>query len=154
AALAELLSTGQKKQFSHELLYGVGRQNIKLSWLALHKKPDEELRRAITKSEKERIIRHFKEAEIAAFLRLLRQFASRQILDHQNAEAKNSLNEMLANALPVENQRRSFVNALSSFQGNDFREFWNKHLPEQPEFKDNPDLISNVLLTQQLTLLT
>lgn len=61
---------------------------------------------------------------------------------------------MLSNALPEEKQRISFMNALGNFKGSDFREFWNKHLPTQPEFKDNPELVSGLQLTQQLTLLT
>ena len=55
---------------------------------------------------------------------------------------------------PEEEQRLSFVNALGNFKGGDFREFWNEHLPGQPEFQDNPQLVADLLLTQQLTQLT
>ena len=44
--------------------------------------------------------------------------------------------------------------ALRDFKGSDFREFWNDQLPAQREFQDKPELVSGLLLTQQLTLLT
>ena len=154
AAIAELLAKGEEKQLSHELLYGIGRQNIRLSWTALYKKQEEELRRAIAKSVNERIIHEFQEKEIAVFLQDIQECSVKHMLDDKDTDNKNTLNVMLKNALPEEKQRLSFVNALGNFKGSDFREFWNEHLPAQPEFKDNPELISGLLLTQQLTLLT
>jgi len=154
AASAELLIKQEEKQLSHELLYGLGRQNIRLSWPALYKKQEEELRRAIAKSVDERIIRKYEENDITAFLQAIRECSVKHMLDDKKKDDKNTLNAMLSNALPEEKQRLSFVNALGNFKGSDFREFWNRHLPEQPEFKDNPKLISGLLFTQQLTLLT
>ncbi len=154
AASAELLVKEEEKQLSHELLYGIGRQNIRLSWAALYKKHEEELRRAIAKSVDERIIRKFQKGEITAFLQDIQECAVKHMLDDKDTDNKNTLNVMLKNALPEEKQRLSFVNALGNFKGSDFRVFWNTHLPAQPEFKDNPELSSGLLLTQQLTLLT
>ncbi|UCD58265.1 MAG: hypothetical protein JSV16_03895, partial [Candidatus Hydrogenedentota bacterium] len=154
AASAELLAKGEERQLSHELLYGIGRQNIRLSWPALYKKQEEELRRAIAKSVDERIIRRFQKREINAFLQGIQACSVKHMLDDKDTDNKNMLNVMLKNVLPEEKQRLSFVNALGNFKGSDFREFWNEHLPAQPEFKDNPELISGLLLTQQLTLLT
>lgn len=153
AASAELLAKEEEKQLSHELLYGIGRQNIRLSWAALYKKQEEELRRAIAKSVDERIIHKFKKREVTAFLQDIRECAVKHMLHDKKKEGKNTLNAMLSNALPEEKQRLSFVNALGNFKGSDFREFWNEQLPAQPEFKDNPELISGLLLTQQLSLL-
>ncbi len=154
AARAELLPKEEEKQLSHELLYGIGRQNVRLSWSALYKKQEEELRRTIAKSVDERIIRKFQARKITTFLQALRECAVKHMLDDKEIEDRNSLNAMLANALPEEKQRLSFVNALGNFKGSDFHEFWNKHLPAQPEFKDNPELVSRLLLTQQFTLLS
>jgi hypothetical protein len=154
AASAELLAKAEQQQLSHELLYGIGRQGISLSWTAFYKKKEEELRRAIAKSEDERIIRKFQKRQISAFLQEIQECAVKHTLDDKEKKDKNTLNAMLKNALPEEKQRLSFLNALRNFKGSDFREFWNKHLPDQPEFKDKPGLISGLLLAQQLTLLS
>lgn len=135
AASAELLIKPEEKQLSHELLYGIGRQSIRLSWPALYKKQEEELRRAIAKSVDERIIRKLQEREVTAFVQAIQECSVKHMLDEKETDGGNTLNAMLKNALPEERQRLSFVNALGNFKGSDFREFWNKHLPSQPEFK-------------------
>ena len=152
AAGAELLAKQEEKQLSHELLYGIGRQNVRLAWAALYKKQEEELRRAIARSVDERIIREFEESEITEFLQAIQECSVKHMLEDK--DEKDTLNVMLSNALPEKKQRLSFVNALGNFKGSHFQEFWNNHLPAQPEFKNNPELVSGVLLTQQLTLLT
>ena len=156
AAGAELLVQAEEKQLSHELLYGIGRQNIRLSWPALYKKQEDELRQAIVRSVDQRIIRTFPKKAITAFLQALQQCSTKHRLDDTDTDTDNqdTLDVMLKNALPEEKQRLSFVTALGTFKGSDFREFWNQHLPAQPEFKDRPELISGLLLTQQFTLLT
>ncbi len=155
AAAAELLTGQKERQLSHELLYGIGRQNIALTWPVLYRKPENELRAAIARSVTERIIRAVPDKQVEAFLQTLREAAVKQVLDDKKTDAGNPLNEMLSAALPKETQRLSFMKAVNTYTGSgDFRDFWNKHLPAQPEFKDNPQLISNLLLTQQLTLLT
>ena len=153
AATAALLAKVKEAGLSHELLYGIGRQNIALTWVALYKKTDEELRTAISKSVEERIIRAFSEEDIDAFLKELRESSVNFLLDDNNATG-NTLNQMLSNALPEEKQRQAFLYALSSFSGSDFSEFWNSYLPDQPEFKADPSLVSALLFTQQLTLIT
>ncbi len=151
---AALLKKDENELFSHELLYGIGRQNIRLTWSALYQKQEKELREAVTKSENEGIIQKIPAKELSSFLQLMRDYSVRKMLDGQENDNKNTLNVMLSHALPNEKQRLSFVNALSSFKGSDFSEFWGKHLPEQAEFKNKPELISGLLFTQQLTLLT
>ncbi|OEU69578.1 MAG: hypothetical protein BA863_17090, partial [Desulfovibrio sp. S3730MH75] len=154
AASAELLVKEKEKQLSHELFYGIGRQNIRLSWAVLYKKQEEELRRAIAKSVDERIIRKFNKKEITVFLQDIQAYAVQHMLDDKEIDGGNTLNTMLKNALPKEKQRLSFMRTLGNFKGRDFRSFWNDHLPAQPEFKDNPELVQKLLLTQQFTLLT
>jgi len=153
AARAELLRrTGQ--DLSHELLYGIGRQNIRLDWAALAKKHEEDLRAAIAKSTEEKIIRVIPDPEIKAFLLRLHEIATQETLIDKQSGKGSVLNDMLSYALPKESQRLSFLNAFGTFKGADFREFWNEHLPAQPEFKGKPELVANLLLTQQLMLLT
>ena len=154
AASAELLRKVDESRLLHELLYGIGRQDISLNWTALYKQHEEYLRKAIVKSVDEKIIREFHDKEITAFLAAIEQFSTKHLLDDKEADKGNSLNAMLQNALPEEKQRFAFVSALRSFNGSDFRDFWSQHLPDQPEFKDKPELTASLLLTQQLTLLT
>jgi hypothetical protein len=154
AAAAKLLSNQDEKKLLHELFYGIGRQDIILSWAVLSKKQDVELRRAITVSAKEGIIRSFATREVTAFLKAVHEYSIKQVLDDQGVVGGNTVNAMLACALPEKKQRLSFLNALTSFTGSDFREFWSKHLPAQPEFRDKPELISALQLNQQLSMLT
>lgn len=154
AAAAENLLTANDRTLSAELLYGIGRQGIRLDWKVLYRKRDEELRTALAHSIKANIVRSFTDKEIDAFLAGLRERAAVQILTDKNSDSGSKLNTMLAHALPKETQRASFVSAFASFKGDNFRDFWTKHLPAQPEFKDNPQLIAGLLLTQQLTALT
>ncbi len=51
-------------------------------------------------------------------------------------------------------QSLTYLTALASFKGSNFEEFWSKHLPEQLKFKDQPQLIASLQLTQQLMLIT
>lgn len=151
AASAELLLKGNQESLSHELLYGAGRQNVTLSWVALSAKSDDALQMAIAQSVDERIIRTFSGEEIAVFLRRVRAASVKNLLE--NSAGGKAVDTILAHALPEQDQRLSFVSALRSFKGNDFRKFWDEHLPAQPEFKDQPNLIANLLLTQQLLLI-
>lgn len=152
AADAELLEDARQRQLSHELLYGIGRQNIALNWESLVKKTDDELRQAIGLSVERRIIRSFSEADVKVFINALRTIAGKRVLD--NRKDGDVLKAMLSSALPEESQQHSFLNAVRSFEGNDFRAFWSEHLPAQPEFRDNPKLVSDLMLTQQLFLVS
>ena len=154
AAAAELLLQQKTAEISHELLYGIGRQDIHLAWPVLYRKPEDELRRAIATSSEARIIRVFNEQEVTAFIRAVRDRSVREVLSGQPGEYGNTLNAMLANALPEESQRLSFLNAVATFKGSAFDTFWNEHLPGQPEFQDNPQLVADLLFSQQLTHLT
>lgn len=154
AASAELLAKDETKKLSHELLYGIGRQDIRLSWSALFKKQEEELRRALNNAIDQRIISEHSKRNITLFLKNIQDCAAKHLLEEKAEDGPNTLNTMLKHTLPEVEQRVAFVKALNSFKGNDFREFWNEHLPNQAGFVDRPELISGLLLTQQLTLLT
>ena len=154
AAEAELLAQGEEIKISHELLYGIGRQDIRLSWDALYKQKEEWLREAIDKSVHDNIIQAFGKRQIAAFIKAVNEISVEFMLQDEDGNNSNSLNIMLKNALPLKIQRISFANALRNFKGNNYREFWDKYLPEQPQFKEKPELITALLFTQQLTLLS
>jgi Tc toxin complex TcA C-terminal TcB-binding domain/ABC toxin N-terminal region/Neuraminidase-like domain/PA14 domain/Salmonella virulence plasmid 28.1kDa A protein len=156
AAAAERLNAddgGSSRPLSHELLYGIGRQGVPLSWRVLHRKPEAELRAAIAASIAQSIIGGFGELEIAAFLQAMHAAAVQRALNTGETGA-GALNALLACALPEPQQRAAFVSAFNRFEGVDATAFWSEHLPAQPEFQKNPKLVSSLLLTQQLSLLT
>src|SRR5262249_55124595 len=137
AADAELLIPPNDKRFSHELLYGIGRQNVRLSWTVLYKRIGEELRAIIERSVEQNIIRAVQKRRVTAFLSALAELAAKNVLDNK-MPGGDTLNTLLSHALPKEAQRAAVIKAIGTFKGNDFREFWSEHLPAQPEFKDNP----------------
>jgi hypothetical protein len=151
---AALLIRPEDKRLSHELLYGIGRQNIRLAWTVLYKKTSDELRAAITKSVEQHIIHPIGKQRVTAFLNALAEAAGKSVLDDKHTAGGHTLNTLLSHALPKETQRAAFMNAIGTFNGSDFREFWSKHLPAQPAFEDKPQLIEKVLLAQQVTMLT
>lgn len=153
-ANAEILSRKLDNNQAHELIYGVGRQGVKLAWSALYKKTREELLTAIGNSITNNIIKKVKKQEIVDFIEELKVISGSEILKKKPDGSENKLDVLLRNALPEESQRSSFLNSLASYKGGDYREFWQKQLPAQPEFKNKPKLISGLLLTQQLTLLS
>ena len=154
AAAAELLAQQRGTRLSHELLYGLGRQGIALDWAVLYRKPEDELREAVARSVTDRVIGAIPDGELATLLTALRDAAVRQVVDDARTGAGNMATERLSAALPDVDQRVSFLKAVSTYTGSDFETFWRKHLPEQPEFKEKPALVANLLLTQQLTALT
>ncbi|MFD4368970.1 neuraminidase-like domain-containing protein [Rhodococcus sp. NPDC058521] len=153
AARAERLRGGTEV-LSHALLYGLARVGIPLDWATLYSRREPELLVALDSAVASGIIAAVSEQEVAAFLRALRARAIREVLSGTPGDPTGPLLEMLATALPQESQRTSFLLALSTFEGSDFRAFWTEHLTNQPEFAQSPQLISRLLLTQQLTALT
>lgn len=138
------------KQAVHEMLYGIGRQNIVLSPDALHNKTDDELQAAIAMSVTRHIIDEPAKQLLTLLLKMIREHAVQQVLD-DNSPRRATLNAMLKNALPATAQRSAFLRAVGTFTGNDYSEFWSTHLPSQPEFKNNKKAIDRLMLTQQLT---
>jgi hypothetical protein len=154
AAAAERVMQREKGKLSHELLYGIGQQDILLDWPVLYKKPEEELRTAIMKSSEARIIRAFDEKEVTAFLGAIRERAIKELLERKLAGSDDTLDKILSGALPEEKQRVSFLNAIAGFERGSPRDFWSEYLPARPEFMEKPHLISGLLLTEQLTMMT
>ena len=159
---AEVLLSGDKRRkLSHELLYGIGREKIQLDWAVLYKKTNDELNTAITNAVKANIIKAFNQDEVGSFLNLLHESASSFVLSNKPTNQTISLNEVLSVSLPAAEQQTAFVNAVRNFKSAapaaeqiDYKKFWNEYLPNDPAFKNNPQLISNLLFSQQLTVLT
>lgn len=154
AAHAQKMVIDSRKELSHELLYALGRQNFWLSLPAFYRKKKPELQAAIQNSIKQRIIQKYEQQQIDAFIALLLQAAAETALTHKNNKEAISLAERLAPALPEASQQMAFLESLHSFKGDDYKEYWEKHLPAQPAFKEKPELIKALLFTHQLTLIT
>jgi hypothetical protein len=153
AARAQTFLESRDKRRLHEFLYGLGRQGIALEWPVLLATQATNLRRCIERSVARRITGPFEDKEIVFFLELLRQRAAGHVVGGDEG-ARPDLKSMLASAFSEPEHRTAFIAALASFEGDDAREFWQKHLPSRSEFKGRPELISGMLLTQQLTMLT
>lgn len=156
AVQADVLTQDNGGSVLHELLYGVGRQKLELTWPALYATPFSEIRAALERSIRARIIRKHDDAEIDKFLERLRGFASKEILQSKPVQAHQTdqtLDERLKVVLPDEVQRRGYVDALNAFEG-DFDRFWTDYLPKQEPFKQNPDLVKGLMLNTQLAVLT
>lgn len=68
---------------------------------------------------------------------------------------------MVSLALPEKQYQNVFVNSFRDYETQiyinkeiNYKIFWNDYLPNIKEFKEHPDLISNLLLTQQLTIIS
>ncbi|HEX4877784.1 MAG TPA: Tc toxin subunit A, partial [Chitinophagaceae bacterium] len=154
AAAAEKMNRDNKLQLSHELLYALGRFNYRLSLPAFAGKTEAALQAAIADAAAATIIREYDRKEVLTFIRELLAAAEQAALSHKPAGNSTALEEVLSLSLPEKEQQTAFLAALRTFKGEDYREFWNSHLPAQPQFKEKPALIEGLLLTQQLTYIT
>lgn len=148
------------KNIAHELLYGIGQQQIILDWLVLYKKTAGELLNAIQQSMEQKIIRKYEDKIITAVLEGIHQCAAHCILTYQNADKAPTLQNLLSVALPESAQQTAFVDAYRNFKNSlpkeeiiDYKKFWQEYLPSQEIFKERPELISSLLLSQQLIVL-
>lgn len=150
------------KKLSHQLFYGIGRQDISLTWPSLFRKKNARLKAALEKSIEAKIIAPFKPKEIDLFLAKVREIASKKTLHHKHPDLEITMDNMLSCALPETAQREAFMDSLGNFDNFDnsdnsdggYETFWEEHLPQHPVFKKNPQLIDGVLFTNRLTLLS
>jgi len=136
-----------------DLLYGLGRQDITLSWEVLFKKQRDELQTAIGHSVDNNIVAKPADRTLAIFLSALQKHTIQHVLNDKSGNDNNQLNLLLTTALPEEPQRLAFLKAVNEFEGSDFPKFWKK-LSTKPEFRDKPELVSGIQLTQQLHTIT
>ncbi|NLA50091.1 MAG: hypothetical protein GX876_11600, partial [Bacteroidales bacterium] len=152
---------GKNKLVAHELLYGIGRQQIVLDWMVLYKKTDAELLNVIQLSIKQNIIQQYDEKKVITILEILHQCAANHFMTYQDSDESPSLQKLLSFALPERTQQLTFTDAYRKFKNNvpddetvDYRKFWKEYLPSQEAFKNKPELISSLLLSQQLLVLS
>lgn len=134
-----------------ELVYGIGRQNISLTWENLHTTSQDVLRNAIQKSQDENIINPQYDQVVQAFLDALKTHTAKRLLESKEGDFK-ILNDLLKLSLSKVNDRIAFEKAKNLYQGTDENEFWNTYLPKQSGFKD--DTIRNIRNTEKLFFLT
>lgn len=138
---------------SHELFYGLGRQNIDLDWQTLYLTKEDELQQSLANSVKENIIHSFTNEEIQVFFDMVHAIAVNRALDYKGNDNSTTLDTVLSYALPDKKLRNAFVGYTRKFKGTP-EEFWKNYLPSTPEFKNQPQFITELLCTNQLTLLT
>ncbi|MFC2146444.1 Tc toxin subunit A, partial [Acidobacteriota bacterium] len=104
-------------------------------------------------SGKEKIIAEHNPEQIETFLEQVHKIAAEKTLAHKAKNRDITVDNMLSFALPKKQQRTAFMDSLRNFHG-DYEKFWKEHLPNDPAFKNKPELIPGILFTNQLILLT
>lgn len=146
-------------KLSHQLLYGIARQEVALDWRVLYKQTEQDLLKVITASATANIIDENVTTDealpiIKEFVAAVKAAAIKHLIDDSDDDGKNPLNDMLTISLSLKKQRLAYLKAVADFKGEDFDEFWTTHLPLQPEFRGNEALVAAVKVTHQLTALT
>ncbi|MET0363935.1 MAG: PA14 domain-containing protein, partial [Sphingobium sp.] len=145
AAAAEMLAPGRGEPQWHELLYGIGRQDIILDALSLYRRTVDELLAAVDASVDARIINPVARDVAVKMIDAVRGLAGKQLVPDSDP------NDTI---LPDRAHRLALLDAIATFRGTDPQEFWLKFLPEQEQFRDKPELVSRLLLAQQLVAVT
>lgn len=144
--------TPESRAMFHELLYGLGRQNIKLEWNAIGHTPEGKLRAAINKSVDENIIAAFANDMVNGFIEGIQQYGTDTILSVSDPAKTTDIKKLLSYALPDASLHGPFFTAYKNFTGKP-EQFWNEYLPQQPGF-NNPALIQALQFGNQLAMLT
>jgi len=141
------------EKLSLEMLYGLGRQKVVLTWSSLSTKSEKELKSALQQSIQANIISQQKEDGIRNFLKQLAKIASLHMITKITDSEDEIVGKTLKIALEDDKQRVGFLNLYRNFEG-PLEKFWREELPKQPEFRNNPQLIRSLQLTNQLAVLT
>lgn len=154
AASATRLIRDCTEELPHELLYGLGRQEIPLSLYELSWHNKNELMTALHESVNENMIREYSSKERSYFVETLLECSYRRTADEDAQDSPDSLGALLSFSLPTESHKLSFLRALNSFTGSNFQQFWEEHLPQYAEFNNHPELIKSLQLTHELSGIT
>jgi hypothetical protein len=153
SVLAAALKPGGAREVSNaELLYGLARGGVQLSWPNLYQRNDDDLEAAIRIAAQAKLIRRPTARSLRAFLNKLRAYATERIVSGDGDEGV-TLDKLLEPVLPKPAQRAAYARATAEFTG-DAKAFWTEHLPAQEEFRDKPELVEGARVLQQLTALT
>ncbi len=131
-----------------ELAYGLARQDVPLDPTGLLRRPAGELAGTLETAAAAGRIDAAAAGRLDDFLRRLRALVGECLLGGEGDEG--SVEELLAPVLPEAGQRRAYADAVASFGDGDPAEFWSRHLPEQEEFRDRPELVEALRVTAQL----
>jgi Tc toxin complex TcA C-terminal TcB-binding domain/Neuraminidase-like domain/PA14 domain/Salmonella virulence plasmid 28.1kDa A protein/Putative peptidoglycan binding domain len=136
-------------KFQQELFYGLGRQNIALSWPSLFLETQAELSNAIQASIAQNIIQPYSSDSVSTFLQQVSAAAADYALT--TAPETADLSKVLGFALSDATLQKTFVQLYTNFTGTP-QDFWSTYLPQQAGF--TPAVISSLQLTNQLSILT
>ena len=138
---------------SHELLYGLGRQQVSLqfSYLALLKKSS--IRAALGKSIADNIIAPHEDKILKYFTDGLSALAGAAILNKTADAMGQAIRQVLGLSLSDTSQQSAFLRAQQEYVGSP-EKFWSEYLPALPEFVGDDKAIQGLLLTNQLSALT
>jgi hypothetical protein len=143
----KLRSDYPRYKFSTELFYGIGRQNIPLTWLALLQETAQNLQAAIDQSITQNIISPQDPKPVELFIRNLMSVA----LQH-SASASETADFYKAIGFSVKDLALQSTFAQTYLQHSGAPEdFWSA-LAQKPEF--TPQVIQSLQLTNQLHILT
>lgn len=138
-----------KLENGRELLYGITRQNIPLSWPALALIKHADLEKAVQASMALNIIATYPAETVSAFLKTAEALAH-NLATQQNNNESNVISKVLSFALgDAAELQKKYLSAVQNHTGT-VTDFWKKVLPEQG-FK--PAAISALQLTNQIDLL-
>ncbi|MBL6447657.1 hypothetical protein JMN32_15170 [Fulvivirga sp. 29W222] len=151
---ASLLAESQNDSLFQGFMYALGRKQVTLTWFNLAKTPRIHLKQALSKAMKEQIIKEYKEETLEIFLTALEKVATEFALDRPPSENQVPAREFLNLALPNQTESHNqLLNAYANHQGNAI-EFWQDVVPKLPAFENNPEAVSQLRLTNELSLLS
>jgi len=145
----KLLIDLASQSFKAGLFYGIGRQEIPLTWAAIAAKSEEQLRGALKRSVEQNIISDQPGDVVNDFINAIRQHSTKLLKESSLPEAK-ALNESLQIAFADPKTQVKFLEAARSFQHTDPEKFWQEQLPAAG-FKTTE--IESLQLTNQFYLL-
>ena len=149
AVQADQLSSDYPYDFQKELLYGIGKQNISLSWASLFLETQAELSNAIQASIAQNLIKPYSSDTIGAFLTKVAEAAADYAMTKATETA--DLATVLGFAMSDTTLQKTFVQLYTNFTGTP-QDFWSTYLPQQAGF--TAAIISSLQLTNQLSILT
>lgn len=117
------------QSFKTELFYGIGRQEIPLTWAAIGAKSDDHLRRALKLSIEQNVIAAQSSDVIESFIHAIRQHSISTLLKDSSIPEAKALAETLKTALPDNDAQAKFLEAATNFHHTDPQKFWQEHLP-------------------------
>lgn len=143
----KLVDDARHFELAQELLYGIGRQNIALSWTAISQKSQEDLGKAVQQSISENIIAAPGQQKIDIFLQNLMKAAA--TFAPESAENANILKTV---GLVIKDQllQRNFLQTYAQFDGKP-EDFWSSLSEEQGY---TPDIKKSLQFINQLTIIT